>query len=163
MASNNPRRDPGDSGGGYSSIKQVTGPSIERPLKSELRRMIRRDLPLSSAESIIMDQCLRDSTDVWAGLYDGTVGCVFGIKPPTFLSDKAYFWLYTNDEMVSDHVFVFIRGAQRVLDELLKRYAVIHGVVDPKYPKARKWIRWMGGEFNKASGDGPLEFQIRRK
>lgn len=126
--------------------------------------MIHRDLPLTPNEAVIMDRCLLDSTDVWAGLYDGVVGCVFGVKPPTFLSNKAYFWLYTNDLMVSEHAFVFIRGAQEILRHLLDRYDVIYGTVDTKYPKAKKWIRWMGGEFHHSTEpNAPLQFEIRRK
>lgn len=124
--------------------------------------MIKRDLVLTDNEASIMEQCLLDSSHVWAGLYDGVVGCVFGIKPPSFLSNRAYFWLYTNDEMVSEHAFIFIRGAQQILQELLTRYEIIYGTVDTKYPKAKKWIQWMGGTFSPCDG-GPLEFQIRRK
>lgn len=139
------------------------GPAIEQLPKNELRRLIRRDLDLDTGQQATMTKCIDRSFDVWIGLYDGVIGCVWGVVHPTLLSNRAYFWLYTNDKMVLEHQFVFIRGSQIVLEDLLTRYETIYGEVEAKYPRAKRWLQWMGAKFSKREYSNVVDFEIRRK
>lgn len=140
------------------------GPSVEQFPLAELKKLIARDFSLDARQQKIMDDCLRESFDIWTGLYDDVVGCVYGVIHPTMLSNRAYFWLFTNDKMVLEHQFTFIRGSQIVIQELLTRYDSIHGEVETKYPRAKRWLGWLGAKFtHREELNAPLQFEIRRK
>lgn len=123
--------------------------------------MVFNDLPLAENERFEMDECIKKSMHLWVGMYQGVIGCVWGLMPATMLSDQAYLWLYTNQDMVLEHQFTFIRQSQMIIKGLLERYSVLYGTVERKYPRARLWIEWLGG---KITPDGDvLRFEIRRK
>jgi hypothetical protein len=84
------------------------------------------------------------------------------VIPPTILSDRAYLWLYTDEEKVSEHQFVFIRRSQIAVKRLLDEYKVLYGTTDATSKKTIRWLKWLGAEFI-PSGDRTLEFVIRRK
>src|SRR6516162_9724145 len=66
---------------------------------------------------------LRTSEEVWLGMLDDEVACVYGLAPPTAISNRAYLWLLTTD-LVEKHKFLFIRHSQLVVEDALKRYDV---------------------------------------
>ena len=109
----------------------------------------------------IFKECLWRSIEIRQGLVDGKVACVWGLIPPTILSNTAYLWLLTTD-IVAEHRFLFVRHSQRYIEEALKTYPTIIGDVVGHNTSARKWIQWLGGEF------GPMvlgrtPFTIRAK
>lgn len=137
------------------------GAGFKRLTKTEARYLVFQDLPLVDEEKYEMGECLKRSSELWVGIYRGTIGCVWGLIPPTILSDKAYLWLYTNQDMVLEHQFTFIRASQIIVKGLLEKYSVIYGTVERKYPRARLWIEWLGGEITPEGNT--LRFEIRRK
>jgi len=104
---------------------------------------------------------LRSSNEVWMGMYDGQVACVWGLRTPTILSDRPYLWLFTTD-LVEQHKFLFIRRSQLVVEEILERYPLIVGHVSLWNHAARKWLKWLGAEFGPPEEQG-APFVIRRK
>src|SRR6516162_542832 len=58
---------------------------------------------LPDAEKILR-KWLRTSDDVWVGMHDDQVACVWGLSSPTTISNKAYLWLLTTD-LVDKHKF----------------------------------------------------------
>jgi hypothetical protein len=127
-----------------------------------IQRFLREHLTLSPVAQVVMDRCIRSSLNVWVGLYEDEVHCVWGVIPPTILSDRAYLWLYTDEEKVSEHQFVFIRRSQIAVKRLLEEYKVLYGTTDATSKKTIRWLKWLGAEFI-PSGDRALEFVIRRK
>lgn len=109
----------------------------------------------------IMRECLFRSIEIYQGKLDGEVACLWGLIPPTLLSDSAYLWLLTTD-IVAEHKFLFIRHSQRYIEEALKHWPTIHGDVIGPNPAARKWLGFLGAEFGQEVG-GRLPFTIRRK
>ena len=101
------------------------------------------------------------STHCWSGSVDGELACMWGLVPPTLLSDQAYLWLVVTD-LVEAHRFTFVRHSQRVIDELLDLYPIIVGHCERGNEEAMRWIRWLGGTFGPWQ-KGFRPFQIRRK
>jgi hypothetical protein len=95
------------------------------------------------------------------GVVDGEVACVFGLIPPTLLSDRAYIWLLSTD-LVEQHKFLFVRYSQLWMGEMLKTYDAIYGHCMVGNEKAIKWLKWLGADFFGVDG-GRLKFVIRRK
>lgn len=101
------------------------------------------------------------SIDIRYGLVDGRIACMWGLIPPTLLSETAYIWLLTTD-IAEEHKFLLIRHSQMYMQEALKSYPCLVGdVILPNEP-AIKWLKWLGAEFEKPEGR-LLKFSIRRK
>lgn len=108
-----------------------------------------------------LDACLNQSTNVWVGTVDGELVCVWGLLPPTLLSDSAYLWLYTTKKL-EECKFLFIRQSQIGVEAMLKQYPTIVGMVHKSNDKAKKWIKWLGASFAEPQED-MIPFTIRAK
>jgi hypothetical protein len=96
-------------------------------------------------------------------MLDSEVACVYGLAPPTAISNRAYLWLLTTD-LVEQHKFLFIRHSQLVVEDALKRYDVITGTVEHRNGPARRWLRWLGADIGAVDLEiGYCPFVIRRK
>lgn len=109
----------------------------------------------------IMDECLLRSIEVRCGLIDGVAACVWGLIPPTILSDHAWLWLLTTN-IIAEHKFLFIRHSQRYVEEALDKYPTIVGDVLVDNPQAIRWLKWLGAELYEPIGRR-IPFSIRKK
>jgi hypothetical protein len=103
---------------------------------------------------------IRMSEEVWFGLHDDKVAAVWGLIPPSLVSNRAYLWLLTT-ELVEAHKFLFIRHSQLVIEDALKRYPIVTGDVEVGNHAARKWLRWLGADIG-VPEKGYSPFIIRR-
>lgn len=108
-----------------------------------------------------LKQCLLLSGISWMGFIDGKVACVWGLVPPTLMSNRAYLWLLTTD-LVDEHQFIFVRHSQRFVEEALKEYDIIVGHCHSKETRSIRWLKWLGAEFSVPEGLR-VPFSIRRK
>ena len=108
-----------------------------------------------------LDELLILSAFAWSGEVDGKIACVWGLIPPSVLSEQAYLWLLTTD-LIEEHKFLFTRYSQRVVEMMLQVYPTIVGHIDQKEARAVQWLKWLGAEII-AREDGQLHFSIRRK
>lgn len=115
---------------------------------------------VEGAQDILHD-CLYRSMEVRYGLVDGEAACMWGLIPPTILSDSAYLWLLTT-ELVAEHKFLFIRHSQRYIEEALKKYPLIIGDVVGNNRSTIRWLKFLGAEFTRGI-NGRMLFTIRKK
>ena len=106
-------------------------------------------------------ECMRRSIEVRYGMLDGEVACMWGLIPPTLLSEAAYLWLLTTD-IVAEHKFLFVRHSQRYVEEALCTFPTIIGDVVAGNDQALRWLKWLGAEFL-VPVDGRIPFTIRAK
>lgn len=99
-----------------------------------------------------LEQWMQDSTTIWAGKIRGEVVCVWGVRAPTLLSEEAYLWLLTTDDL-EIYKFLFIRHSQLAIKELLEQYRVIKGHYKSGDDKSRRWLEWLGAKFGEPVGD----------
>ncbi len=132
-----------------------------RPVK-DLRKILQRSPVADSpgAEKVMKD-CLFRSIEVWQGIVDGEVACVWGLIPPTLLSNRAYLWLLTTD-LVENHKFLFVRNSQRYIEFALKVWPEIFGDCVVGNHSAKRWLGWLGAEFGETKGN-LIPFVIRKK
>ncbi len=116
----------------------------------------------SVIEQEAMKRAMTNSSRLWLGLIDNEVVALWGLIPPTFLSDKAYLWLFTTKHF-TEHTFVFIRHSQRVVQEMLREFPIIvgHGQIDAY--RSLRWLRWLGAEFGEPEGTNLIRFEIKAK
>lgn len=107
-----------------------------------------------------MDFCLLMSTVIWAGFIDNRLACIWGVIPPTLMSNQAYLWLYTTD-VIKGHEFILVRHSQLVIDEVLKEYPSIVGHAIIGSDKSIRWLKWLGAKFGSPQGMA-VPFRITR-
>jgi len=123
-----------------------------------LRRSPVKDQPQAND---ILRVYIINSVEFWVGKIDGEIACIFGLIPPTILSDSAYMWLLTTD-LVEEHTFMFVRHSQQWMEGALNRYKSIHGHVAIDNFKAKRWLRWLGARILDSEG-GSQAFEIRKR
>ena len=135
---------------------------ILRDIEVDLADVIRRS-PVANIPHAndILRAFILQSLELWVGKIDGKIACVFGLIPPTILSDTAYLWLLTTDA-VDEHTFRFVRHSQRWMEEVLNRYSGVQGHVEQYNRKAIRWLKWLGAEIDPPVG-GQHAFWIRKK
>lgn len=117
--------------------------------------------PIIGAWPPAMARHLELSTMSWIGRANGEVVCIWGLIPPSYLSDEAYLWLNVTPEMAK-HQFVFVRHSQCEMERMLEIYSRIVGFVDVGNTRAKRWLRWLGAEFDEPGGER-VHFVIERK
>jgi hypothetical protein len=136
-----------------TEVKHITG--------AEAKGYIAR-LALTSDEAYAMEYCFDMSSSIWIGLIDDNMACIWGLIPPSLLSEQAYLWLYTTD-VIKEHQFVLVRHSQLVMEEILKRYKSVcgHVFVGEGDSKSVRWLKWLGAKFGEPDKGG-VPFRITR-
>lgn len=107
-----------------------------------------------------MDFCLLMSVEIWAGFINGELACIWGVIPPSLMSNQAYLWLYTTD-VIKEHQFTLVRHSQLVIEGLLEEYESIVGHAIVGSDKSIRWLKWLGAKFGSPQGTG-IPFRISR-
>jgi hypothetical protein len=132
---------------------------IEKVSTVQAKRLV-ESIEFSEFEEKTMDFCLLMSTIIWAGYIDDRLACMWGVIPPTLMSDQAYLWLYTTD-VIKEHQFTLVRHSQIVVEEILKEYPSIVGHATLGASKSIRWLKWLGARFGQPQGTG-VPFRITR-
>lgn len=91
-----------------------------------------------------LERFINLSAATYVGYIKDEVACMYGLKPPSFLStSQTYMWLITTD-VVDWNKFEFIRHSEVVIGNVLKEYEKIIGETYVKDTRAFKWLRWLG-------------------
>jgi hypothetical protein len=101
------------------------------------------------------------SVAIYAGMVDETPACLYGLIPPTMLSNRAYLWLLTT-ESVDQHKFLLVRHSQVVIEKLLEEYDCLVGDTLLADGRAMRWLKWLGAEFEYPV-NGVSHFKITRQ
>ena len=116
---------------------------------------------LNQIDQETMQRAMVNSAKLWICSQNGEILCMWGLIPPTMLSDRAYLWMRTTEHL-KEHVFLFVRHSQRVLAEAHEHYPIIVGHCLVSNPKAIRWLKWLGAQFGEPIGEF-LPFEIKAK
>ena len=106
---------------------------------------------LSEHEIEVFNQYAFISTMLWAASVNGRLICLWGLVPPTLLSDQAYLWLHTT-EAAKEHEFILVRRGQIELAKMLKEYPRIIGHCILGAEQSIRWLKWLGAKFGEPEG-----------
>ncbi len=136
---------------------------IQRAPRAGLSSLISSHIApnLSTVDLKKFQQFVLVSQAVWYCEVEGEFIGMWGVIPPTLLSDWAYMWVYTN-EKVKEHQFVFIRHSQIAIAQVLEEWREVHGHAEASSSKSIRWLKWLGAEFFEPEGK-LIPFIIRRK
>jgi hypothetical protein len=139
-------------------IKVVDSPGLSGMLREA-------HVELTPRESRIIEDCHKKSFTTWVGYNGAELVCVWGIIPPSVLSDEVYLWLYATGA-VRTNQFLFVRHSQLVIEGLLGEYRAIVGYVTASQSAAgkasRRWLQWLGAEIMGPLNEEMLNFRIER-
>lgn len=131
--------------------------------KDETLNLIRR-YGLNEVEGEVPDVWPRHiaaTAKTWIAMADDELVGMWGIIPPTLLSQSCYLWLSTTST-VKGNEFLVVRHSQRIIEGILKDYPEIIGDVKVGADHSVRWIKWLGATFGKPAG-GFIPFTIRKK
>ena len=109
----------------------------------------------------VLHRAIAACSSTWVGLADGAVACIWGVIPPTLLSNQCYLWLYTT-EALKGNEFRFARHSQMVVADILKEYPEVIGHVKAGADRSIRWLKWLKAELGEPEGLF-VPFTIRRK
>lgn len=88
-------------------------------------------------------QSIAGSRDPLIATVDGKPAAAFGCIRRGALSITGIPWMLTTD-LVLQHKKLFLSENRRILAEWLLDYERLFNVVDARYVKALRWMRWLG-------------------
>ena len=137
--------------------------SIHRASKADIYELIRfyGEDKFDETQVAFFRKCVTNAAQLYVGFVDDEVVCFWGLIPPSLLSDSAYLWLYTAEELKGNE-FVFVRQSQIAVREMLLHYTEVIGHTEAGNTKGIRWLRWLGAEFGHPLGQ-VIPFTIRRK
>jgi hypothetical protein len=122
-------------------------------------RQADRDEVLASS-GLPMDQvlgkCVSLSEMSWAGLIDGQVACLFGVRGLSMLSIDGVPWMIATD-LIEAHAKPFLRRSGKVVQVMLDRYPHLANFVDVRNTKAKQWLEWLGFTLHEPVPHGPYQ------
>ncbi len=116
---------------------------------------------VSKVELRILERYVLVSQSVWYCDINGKFLGIWGVIPPTLMSDQAYLWFH-NNEAIDNHEFIYIRHSQVAIAEILQEWKMIIGHTSADATKSIRWLKWLGAEFYAPEGK-LIPFSIRRK
>lgn len=136
---------------------------IAKATQQDLRRLISTgecgNLTVEEIERF--KRSISSTTKLWIGFVDERPICIYGLTPPTLCSDSGYLWLHTTKDF-ENHVFIFVRHSQLVVQKMLEIYPKIIGHAEVDGDKSIRWLKWLGAEFGEPEGQ-LIPFVIQRK
>jgi hypothetical protein len=102
-------------------------------------------------DRVTITNFIRYSPCCWVGFVNERFCCMWGLVPPTLLSDTAYLWLFVN-ELIEEHKFVFVRHSQIQMQKMLDMYPIITGHCRRDHVRSMQWLRWLGAKFDQHDG-----------
>ncbi len=83
------------------------------------------------------------SSERYAGLIDGEVVALFGVRRASLVSRQGIPWLLTG-EAVERHPLAFLKASRGVLSCWRRDYRIMNNWVDARHVKALRWLAWLG-------------------
>lgn len=114
-------------------------------------------LTMSNRDAQMLEYC-SISGHVWAGWVNGELEAVWGVIPPSFLSEDAYLWLWN---LPVRHPLLLARYSRKVIATLHERWPNLHGHCHLGSSSFR-WLLWLGAEFSQPQAD-LVPFQLRSR
>ena len=92
---------------------------------------------------------VRGAAEAWTGRVDGEIACMWGVNPATLIGVTGVPWMLGSD-IAPAHATQWLRENKRWLPHALGLFPRLCNIVDARYDKAVRWIRWQGFTLHEA-------------
>mgnify|MGYP003626976172 CR=1 FL=1 len=99
---------------------------------------------------------LESRGEVWAGLADKKVVCMYGVIQLSVLGDAGVPWLLASD-LITVHARRFLRENKKFIAAMRKEFGQLVNYVDERNIEAKRWLQWLGFELEEAAPYGILQ------
>jgi hypothetical protein len=90
-----------------------------------------------------VDFAMETCPEVWAGLADGRVLCLFGLTKATALGDVGFPWMLATSILPS-HGRAFARWSKAVVRTWFEDQGCLTNYVHNAHQRACRWLQWLG-------------------
>jgi hypothetical protein len=101
------------------------------------------------------------SEDSLVGKVDGTPICAFGVEPRSLLAGGGVPWMVSTDDILKNKV-AFLKHSRLWVDSMLEKYGYLENYVDDRNTVSKRWLKWLGFEFDKPKPYGVKQELFRR-
>lgn len=98
----------------------------------------------SGLHSLLVSLAVSD--EAYALLFDGEVAALFGVARGSLLNGTAAVWLLTG-HLADKYRIAFVRNMRIALAYLASKWPVLGNMVDARYTKAIRFLKYLGFEF----------------
>ena len=92
-----------------------------------------------------LDERVQESRHCFVGRANGELAVLWGVLMPSLLTGIGVIWAVTTT-VADEHPFVFARHSKLAVDEIKQHYTELKGLVDPRYKRSIRWLKWLGFE-----------------
>lgn len=118
---------------------------------------------LSTIEQETMQRAIMNSSQLWMAMNREKIVALWGLIPPTLMSDMAYLWLYTTPNLPG-HTIPLLRRSRHAVQRMLRDYPTLVGHCACDAKRSQQWLHWLGAEFDAPKPDIPfIAFTIKAK
>lgn len=103
---------------------------------------------------------IESSAWAYTGYYENRPAVIWGVKASSMVSGYGYLWLIST-KICDEHPFLFARHSRLFVDQIKSVFPVLHGMVERKYVRSQKWLRWLGFTIYDTGDPIYLEFTNR--
>jgi len=111
-----------------------------------------------------LEESLARATYAYTAIADGEPIAMWGVREVGLLGGEAVVWCLTG-EGIWRHKKTFLRGSRAFAEYLRKRYSTVWNLVDSRYTRAIRWLKWMGFSIHGKVmvGDVPFYLAVLRR
>jgi hypothetical protein len=91
----------------------------------------------------MLEHELATSLATYAGVVDGEVVVLGGIKCRDLFSDEAYVWIICS-ERVNQYPIAFVKAVLAVRKEVQPRFSSLWGYLVTDFERSVRWVQWLG-------------------
>lgn len=103
---------------------------------------------------------IASSAWAYAGYHDEALAVIWGVKASSMISGYGYLWMIST-KVCDEHPFLLARHSKMFIEQMTKTFPVLHGLVERKYTRSIRWLRWLG--FTIVDAGDPIYFEFTNR
>jgi hypothetical protein len=96
---------------------------------------------------------VRGSEYCKAGVADGEVVCIYGVRRVSALDDECVIWMLGTDELPK-HAVRFIRGCSAEVVSMVQQFKLVENWCHAENKTTIRWLKWLGFKIEEAAPYG---------
>lgn len=102
-----------------------------------------------------------DSEDTRVGVANGEIVCLFGVEPQSVIGRGGTPWMVSTDAILK-HKVVFLKHSRLWIEAMRQKYGHLTNFVDDRNTVSKRWLKWLGFEFDEPKPYGVQQLPFRR-